>query len=627
MKVKSREVKTEKDLSETFDQMYALSKEGNEPFYNLIELMMNEQVIMTAIHNIKANKGSKTAGIDGKKMNYYLNKPFEELVELVRKSIKNYNPFPIKRKHIPKSNGKTRPLGIPIILDRIIQEVARLVIEPILEAKFYIHSYGYRPYRKASHAMAEILDRLTRSKTYWVIEGDIKGFFDNINQNKMVEILWNLGIKDKRLLTIIKKMLKSGVIEEDKRLYPTDIGTPQGGIISPLLANAYLNYFDWMIAKEYMQHPYTQNSSYKSDSSLRRLRKNNRETFIVRYADDWVILCTKENAERLLNKVRKYFSNNLKLELSEEKTLITDVRENRAKFLGFEFFVEKSRGKGKLVGKLIPNIQRTNAKIAEINKEIRKLRLRVDYHGDRALQIENINQKIIGVTEYYKYANCSNFFKSWDNRIYYQQWKSIRYLNGKKGSLKQLTSSSAELDNRRARHKERKDRLFFLEIDNVKMGITKFSMTASANALRINHKMTPFTDKGRVIYQRSADKKLPLLRLGTIYDFESLKKLKLNGFSSTTHKFRLTFEYFMNREYAYLRDRGKCSCCKVELWKNYECHHKNSKLPLDKINKVGNLTSLCKRCHSLVHSDKDISSILPYTAAKKLLKLRELYTA
>lgn len=189
MKVKGQDIISEKELNETLDTMYSLSKEKAEPFYNLIELVKNKQTILTAIHNIKNNKGSKTSGIDRKDINYYLQMDFDKLVALIRDSIDNYNPLPVRRQYIPKSNGKKRPLGIPTMIDRIIQEIIKISIEPILEAKFFEHSYGFRPYRSAEHAIARIIDLVNKSKNYYVVEGGIEGFFDNINHNKLIELL------------------------------------------------------------------------------------------------------------------------------------------------------------------------------------------------------------------------------------------------------------------------------------------------------------------------------------------------------------------------------------------------------------------------------------------------------
>ncbi|QUH21520.1 reverse transcriptase domain-containing protein [Alkaliphilus sp. B6464] len=242
MWLKRHVVENEQQLQNTLDLIYKNSKSDAE-IYDIIELMKNEQTIITAIHNIKANKGSKTAGIDKKEIDYYLQMDNNKLLKLIIKAIENYNPQPVKRVYIPKENRKLRPLGIPTIIDRIIQEITRIVIEPIAEAKFYKHSYGFRPYRNAEHGIARIVNVVNNSNCNIAIEGDIKSFFDNVNHNKLINIMWSMGIKDKRVLNIIKKMLRAGVME-DGSLGSSEIGTPQGGIISPLLANIYLNSFD-----------------------------------------------------------------------------------------------------------------------------------------------------------------------------------------------------------------------------------------------------------------------------------------------------------------------------------------------------------------------------------------------
>lgn len=153
---------TEAELKQTLDFLYVKSKEGIS-FTGLIEAMVNEVTIVTAIHNIKSNKGSKTAGIDQMKMDKYLQMPKEELIALIRDNFSNYRPKPAKRVYIPKKNGKKRPLGIPTVLDRIIQECVRIIIEPICEARFYPHSYGFRPYRAQKHAVRDIINVINAS--------------------------------------------------------------------------------------------------------------------------------------------------------------------------------------------------------------------------------------------------------------------------------------------------------------------------------------------------------------------------------------------------------------------------------------------------------------------------------
>lgn len=176
---------SETDLKRFQDILYEKSGQGVS-FTGLLEAMANEVTIVTAVHNIKSNKGSQTAGVDGMKMDKYLQMPKEVLLKLIQSSFADYRPRPARRCYIEKSNGKKRPLGIPTVLYRIIQECMRLILEPICEARFYPHSYGFRPYRAQKHAIRDIVNVINASvkssdQPVWAVEGDIKGCFDNIN--------------------------------------------------------------------------------------------------------------------------------------------------------------------------------------------------------------------------------------------------------------------------------------------------------------------------------------------------------------------------------------------------------------------------------------------------------------
>ena len=201
----------ETGMKHFLDFLYQKSAEGIA-FTGLLEAMVNDTTIVTAVHNIKSNKGSNTAGVDEKKMNDYLQMPKADFIELIQSNFSNYKPKPARRVYIPKSNGKQRPLGIPTVLDRIIQECVRIIIEPICEARFYPHSYGFRPYRAQKHAIRDIINVInagSRSKdqAVWAVEGDIKGCFDNIDHRILLKKLWRIGIHDKRVLKIISQML------------------------------------------------------------------------------------------------------------------------------------------------------------------------------------------------------------------------------------------------------------------------------------------------------------------------------------------------------------------------------------------------------------------------------------
>ncbi|MCD3328461.1 group II intron reverse transcriptase/maturase, partial [Clostridium botulinum D/C] len=223
-------------IQHIFDNLYEQSCNNNK-FTDLMEYITSENNILLAYRNIKKNKGSTTCGTDGLDISIYKDMNSKMFVRRIQNNLKNYCPKSVRRVEIPKPNGKTRPLGIPCIEDRIIQQCIKQVIEPICEAKFHKHSYGFRPNRSTNHAIAVSMRLMNKSQLHYVVDVDIKGFFDNVNHSKLKKQLWTLGIQDKNLISIIGKILKS----EIQGIGVPTKGTPQGGIISPLLANVVLN--------------------------------------------------------------------------------------------------------------------------------------------------------------------------------------------------------------------------------------------------------------------------------------------------------------------------------------------------------------------------------------------------
>lgn len=621
MHMKSYVIDNEEKLIQVFDTMYKNSKNRETEFYDLIELMKNEQLIITAIHKIKSNKGSYTTGIDNVDINKYLQMPAIDLIRLIQDTIDNYNPNPVKRVYISKSSGGKRPLGIPAMIDRIIQFLAKMAIEPIVEAKFFSHVYGFRPYRDAENAIARVVQIVNNTNCCIAIQGDIENFFDNINHNILIKMMYGLGIRDQRYLTLIKKMLRAGVMEGLQKYEPAS-GISQGGIISPILSNIYLNCFDQYIAKQFEEHPYIEAYSLRSkskpkvakDNARKKIKKEHCPKYLIRYADDWIILTNNyDEAVKTLNQCKKFFKHRLKLNLSAEKTIITNLKDKKVKFLGFEIFIEKKRFSNKEVCKVIPNQETIRKKVRIILDKIIAIRYQETLFK-KVVLIEKINSMIIGLSNYYKISIAKRTFMNIDNQVYYTMYKTMRHING---TAKDTLIELDKLGNLTNRHQGYKTKTFFIEYQNVKVGITKMFITPIKYARLFDPKMTPYTTEGRKLKSEKIAKEQKGRYRQSIYNPYELFKIVGNN---EKYNRIYNFEYVMNREYAYNRDKGKCVACKkfVNVGEVH-CHHKNNALPLNEINKLKNLITLCDCCHKLVHSQIE-------TTNKKILELREKLT-
>ena len=330
------------DMQRTQDDLYKRSLD-NQNFIKLMDIIQSDENIMLAYRNIKRNGGSLTSGTDGRTIEDLEILSTEELIDYVRKRLRWYVPQPVKRVEIPKGNGKTRPLGIPTIADRLIQQCFLQVLEPICEAKFHDRSYGFRPLRSAQNAMAVYYKYIQLMDLYYVVDVDIKGFFDNINHGKLLRQMWSIGIRDKKVISIISAMLKAEVAGIG---FP-EKGTPQGGIISPLLANIVLNELDWWISDQWqtfeLRKQYSvqvqRNGTTQQGFRLRAMRDytNLKEGWIVRYADDFKIVCrTRRDAERWFHAVRLWLREQLGLDISPEKSKIVNLRKHYSEFLGLK---------------------------------------------------------------------------------------------------------------------------------------------------------------------------------------------------------------------------------------------------------------------------------------------------
>ena len=608
----------EKELNELLQTMYLTAKQNYDKrqksnFTGILEIIASEPNIVSAIHKIKGNKGSRTAGVDGKIINDCLNMKYDELLEYIRKKLYDYHPDKVRRVWIPKP-GKTelRPLGIPTISDRIVQECVRNVIEPIAEGQFFEHSYGFRPMRSAHMAVTRIKKLNFISKCYWVVEGDIKGFFDNIDHNVMIESLWALGIRDKRVLCIIKQMLKAGVMGECST---SDLGTPQGGIISPLLANIYLNRFDNFIASGFERKKLRkQYNSHSGEITSIRNRSNLKTAYYVRYADDWVILTdSKEDAEKLKYKAKRYLKDTLKLELSEEKTLITNVKSKPIKFLGVEIrLVNKN---GRWVNQVSPEKQRFKRKMESLSRELFMLRKTATWDKDRLIQnITRVNAIIVGLLNYYDMCDqISVVMRKYAWLLKYTAYKSLKRYGGQ-------WIKANKVSNLIGLHSGHSAHIPAVKYKGMYIGVTDVNFAKWVERYPKNQSETPYTPEGRELYNQRMRKRGLKVRVDEVNSSEHALYIRTNK------KPIYNFEYFMNRPYAYNRDKGKCRLCNgyVEPHESY-FHHIDPKLPIESVNKVKNLITTHDYCHKLIHNE-DLPEDLSEETLKRLAKYRKKLT-
>lgn len=405
------------DTQKVFDKLYLQSK-NNQNFYKLYDLIISRENILLAYRNIKKNKGSKTKGVNDSTIIHIGEKEPDKLVEYIRNRLSNYQPMAVKRVEIPKPNGKMRPLGIPTIQDRIIQQCIKQILEPICEAKFYKHSYGFRPNRGTHHAIARTMRLMQISQFHYVVDIDIKGFFDNVNHGKLLKQIWSLGIRDKRVISIISKMCKA----EIKGSGIPKKGVPQGGILSPLLSNIVLNELDWWIASQW--ECYDTRHQYSGRHKYRALKKTNlKEVFIVRYADDFKLFCTdRKTAIKIFEATKMWLKERLSLEISSEKSKIINLKKNYSEFLGIKLKLHKKNKKMVVRSHLTDkSIKNCKMKLVECIKAIQ-----------REVSVGNVykyNSTILGMQNYYRVA--TNVFLDFDkiafevNRIIKNRLKNI----------------------------------------------------------------------------------------------------------------------------------------------------------------------------------------------------------
>ena len=594
-KLKSQKLRNNEyyNTQDIFDKLYQQSSEGYS-FTKLYELVINPANVKLAFRNIKKNKGSKTSGVNQNTIfDIGLRSP-DKLVQYVKNRLEDYKPHKVKRKEIPKPNGGVRPLGIPTIEDRLIQQCLKQVLEPICEAKFHKHSYGFRPNRGTLHAFSRAVTLANKNKLHYVVDVDIKGFFDNVDHGKLLKQLWTLGIRDKRILSIISKLLKA----EIKGIGVPTKGTPQGGIISPLLSNVVLNEFDWWISNQWetfkTKRNYTRerviSGKMRVDETgkYRTLRNysNLKEMFIVRYADDFKIFCRDhKTAFTVFEAVKKWLKERLGLEINHEKSKVVNLRKNYSEFLGFKFKVIQ-KGKKRVV--------KSHMSDKSKRKVVEKIKTKAEFirRLQSKAEVTKFNSTVLGMHNYYRHA--THITKDFSEisysvkRILYNKLKKVKSKSGLVTSYFKKTYKDYS----------NKKKIFvcgmiLFPIDGIK----------HKSPLNFTQEKNSYTAEGRILIHNSQEA-VPSFMVHYLME---------NPIKSES------MEYNDNRLSKYIAQLGKCAITGRDLEiGEMELHHKKPKARGGS-DAYNNLVFITKEVHKLIHAVNDMT-IIKYLS---LLNLEE----
>ena len=427
----------------------------DKPLERVYKLLFNRELYLIAYAKLYPNNGAMTKGVTEETIDGMSIQKIDRIIEQLRRE--TYYWRPARREYIPKKNGKHRPLGIPVWSDKLLQEVIRMILEAYYEPQFSEHSHGFRPKRGCHTALQEIQ---TWKGTRWFIEGDISSYFDTIDHDVLITML-SRQIQDGRFIRLIKNMLEAGYLD-DWKFHKTISGTPQGGVISPLLANIYLHQFDKWVGEELIPQ-YTRGNKQKANSAYNRLsrrikcyqdkgdykkahqliveRRNlpsvdtydttYRRLRYVRYADDFILGFTgsKAEAKDIKKQIGDFLKIKLHLELSQEKTLITHATEESAKFLGYEIKAQRvndyidNKGRRSVNGVIALFVPASviESKCRQYMKNSKAIHRNNLLHDDDFSIVQTYQQEYRGLVQYYILAQNL----SWFSKVYWYMETSL----------------------------------------------------------------------------------------------------------------------------------------------------------------------------------------------------------
>ncbi len=528
----------------------------------LYRLICRRYWIETALEKVLSNVGSRTGGIDRVTRKQFKDAAYrQQVIDGLQQDLKAgiYHPQPVRRTYIPKANGQTRPLGIATIRDRTVQMLLKMVLEPIFEADFLDCSHGFRPQRRTMDAIITCYRLITPSKKFfWVVEGDIRAYFDTVCHEKLLKLVGR-RVGDLRILKLVRLMLKAGLLEEGL-FQPTEVGVPQGGIVSPLLANIYLHELDQWWWKRY--------GGLTPWQKATRRRKGWGNVVLVRYADDFILLTNgpKQAALRLREEVRHFLAEELHLELSLDKTRITHASEG-FDFLGFHLHYRthpKGRQRG---GKPMLLVTPSRKSIQRFRDKVRAMLHCTTRTDDPLAKMMALNRLTRGWSNYYRYVNATRLLNQLDHWLFQTllAWLTAHHGRGVKWAWRRYVHPQANRKN--------------------------LAVKKTDGALLYRHVMADTPHRAYFTDWTRGNPYLAEHEQPTTAPEHDIPLTGLEWEGTTSKRAALRYETLE-------RDHHTCQQCGSRI--TLQVHHRSGYRFNDKPS-LTNLVTLCRHCHAAVH--------------------------